>query len=145
MFERLIESIGIESTGGDAAQLARAETQLAAAILLFAIIPADRQHHRDESLALHLSLRRLFPLPEDKARKLVARAAAQYGREPTLLAPATLLKHRLSEAFRRRILLEAEIIAMADGSIHEFERDVLSRMERLLGLIHNLTPARESA
>jgi uncharacterized tellurite resistance protein B-like protein len=145
VFERLVESLGLTTSGGDAAQLPRAETQLASAILLFAIIPADRQHLREESQALHLSLRRLFALSDDKANKLVARAAAQYGREPTLLAPATLLKHRLSEIFRRKLVVEAYIIALADGELHAYEQDVLLRMERLLGLAEFNTPARQSA
>jgi uncharacterized tellurite resistance protein B-like protein len=145
VFERLIESLGTASTGDDAAQLLRTETQLAAAILLFAIVPADRQHQPVESLALHLSLRRLLAISDEKTNKLVARAAAQYDREPTLLAPATLLKHRLSEGFRHRLVVEAHIIAMSDGQLHAYEQDVLSRTERLLGLATTLTGARQSA
>ncbi|MDE2385854.1 MAG: TerB family tellurite resistance protein [Alphaproteobacteria bacterium] len=134
MFERLIESLGTISTRDDATQARNPETQLAAAILLYAVVPADHVYASAESAALHEGLRHIFRLPDDKCRKLVSRAMAQYSREPTLLAPATLLKHRLSLSFRQLILATARRIALADGELHNNELDVLARISSLLGL-----------
>ena len=66
--------------------------------------------------------------------KLMSRAVSQFHKEPLLLAPATLLKHRLSIGFRRLVLVTANRIAMADGHLHNYEADVLARIETLLDL-----------
>ncbi len=134
MFDRLIEALGTISTKDDAVQVQYAETQLATAILLFAVVPADRVCLPEEMQALQNGLLHIFDISNAKCRKLMSRAASQYMKEPTLLAPATLLKHRLSLSFRNLVLATARGIAMADGSMHENEADVLRRMEMLLGL-----------
>ena len=134
MFNRLLESLGTISTKDDSVQVLQPETQLATAILLFAVIPADSFHAASESRAFFEGLRHIFGLSEEKCWKLMSRAVSQYRKEPTLLAPATLLKHRLSVGFRRLVLVCAKRIAMADGSIHAYEADVLTRLETLLDL-----------
>ena len=145
MFDRLIEALGTVSTKDDAVQIQRAETQLAAAILLYAVLPADRIFVPEEILALRQGLNHIFNFSDEKCRKLMSRAASQYQKEPTLLAPATLLKHRLSLSFRNLVLATARRIAMADGQLHDNEADVLRRIELLLGLSTGLGVAQISA
>ena len=134
MFDRLLESLGTVSTKDDAVQIRHPETQLATAILLFAVIRADSFHAASESRAFYEGLRHIFGLDEAKCWKLMSRAVSQYRKEPSLLAPATLLKHRLSIGFRHLVLVTANRIAMADGHLHNYEADVLSRIETLLDL-----------
>ena len=134
MFDRLLESLGTISTKDDAVQVLQPETQLATAILLLAVIPADSFHAAAESRAFYEGLRHIFGLSEERCWKLMSRAVSQYRKEPTLLAPATLLKHRVSVAFRRLVLVTARRIALADGNLHEYEAEVLTRLETLLDL-----------
>ncbi len=134
MFDRLLESLGTISTKEDAVQIRQPETQLATAILLFAVIHADSIHAASESRAFYEGLRHIFGLEEAKCWKLMSRAVSQYRKEPSLLAPATLLKHRLSPGFRQLVFATAQRIAMADGHLHEYETDVLARMSSLMGL-----------
>ncbi len=134
MFNRLLESLGTISTKDDALQVLEPETQLATAILLFAVIHADSYYAAAESRAFYEGLRHIFGLSEDKCWKLMSRAVSQYHKEPSLVAPATLLKHRLSTGFRRLVLATANRIALADGLLHDYEADVLGRLETLLDL-----------
>ena len=134
MFNRLLESLGTISTKDDAVQVLEPETQLATAILLFAVIQADSIYAASESRAFYEGLRHIFGLSEDRCWKLMSHAVSQYHKEPSLVAPATLLKHRLSMAFRRLVLVTAKRIAMADGYLHAYEADVLARLETLLDL-----------
>ena len=145
MFDRLIEALGTISTQDDAVQLQRAETQLATAILLYAVVPADRITLPEEMLELHSALIHIFSLSDEAACKLIAEASDDYQKEPTLLAPATLLKHRLSFSFRNLIMSAAKRIAIVDGSVHENEADVLRRIEILLGLSSGTGQQRKSA
>jgi len=134
MFDRLIEALGTISTKDDAVQVNRAETQLAVAILLYAVIPADRVVLQEEVQAFRSGLLHIFDISDDNCRKLMSQASKQYHQEPTLLAPATLLKHRLSPSFRNLVFTAARSIAMSDGNMHENEADVLRRIEMLLAI-----------
>jgi uncharacterized tellurite resistance protein B-like protein len=130
----MIEALGTVSAKDDVLQMKRGETQLAVAILLYSVIPADRVYAPEERLALRQGLIHIFGCSEEKCHRLISRASSKYQLEPTLLAPATLLKHRVSKSFRNLVLATARRIAMSDGHIHEFEADVLRRMTQLLGL-----------
>ncbi len=134
MFNRLLESLGTISTKDDAVQVLEAETQLATAILLFAVIHADSFYAASESRAFYEGLRHIFALDGAKCWKLMSRAVSQYRKEPSLLAPATLLKHRLSLGFRQLVFVTAKRVAIADGQLHAYEADVLARLETLLDL-----------
>jgi uncharacterized tellurite resistance protein B-like protein len=128
MFERLINSLGqpANTQTGDAAH--DPELQLAAAQVLFAMLPVDYHVKQLECIALMRALERLF------GQKLVSRAAAGHAREPGILASAMLLKRGTSLAYRQQVINEARVIALSDGTIHSNETDLINRMEALLGL-----------
>jgi len=143
MFDRLVENLGRASVAGDAAQIRNPETQLAAAMLLYAVLPADNVIRPEESFELRLTLQRLLRVGDVQAQHLISRAVSAYSREPSLLACATILKHRFTLGFRNSLFEAARRIAAADGQIHVNEADVLSRITSLLGL--NAMPHRLSA
>jgi uncharacterized tellurite resistance protein B-like protein len=134
VFDRLVESIGRNTQIDDSAQAQVPENQLAAAILLYAVLPADNVIRPEESLELRIALQHLFGATDEKSRRLIARAMSAHSREPSLLASATILKHRFTFNFRRHILGAAHRIAMSDGRMHDYEADVLARISSLLGL-----------
>jgi len=143
MFDRLIESLGRTNQIDDSAQGRVVENQLAAAMLLYSVLPADHVIVPQESMELRLALQHLFFLTDLKSRHLITRAVSAHARDPSLVACATILKHRFSFAFRRRLLGAAHRIAMSDGRLHDNEADVLARISSLLGL--NATEHRLSA
>ncbi len=134
MFERLIKSFGTPSNQRDHVVVNDPELQLASAKLLFSMLPVDYNIEPEESVALREALTRLFHFGHLRCRRMIARAAAAHFHEPSLLAAATLLKHRTSEAFRKNLLAEIRRIACADGTLHDYEIDLQTRVERLLGL-----------
>ncbi len=134
MFERLIKSFGRPANQFSADAMRDPELQLAAAKLLFGMLPADYRVEPQERVALRVALTRLFGFDAAKARRMIARAASAHGADPSLLAAATLLKRRAPEAFRQALLSELRGIACSDGVLHENEIDLSSRAERLLGL-----------
>jgi uncharacterized tellurite resistance protein B-like protein len=134
MFERLIKSFGTPSNQHSSIVVRDQELQLASAKLLFSMLPVDYNIEPEESLALRESLTRLFGFSPMRCRRMIARAAAAHFHEPSILAAATLLKHRTPETFRRTLLKEIRTIAWSDGTLHVNELDLQARVERLLGL-----------
>jgi uncharacterized tellurite resistance protein B-like protein len=134
MFERLINSFGQPANQQDSQTLRDPELQLASAMLLFGILPVDYEITAVEGTALCKSLATLFNFTPEKCHRLMSRAAAAHSKEPSIVAATTLLKHRTTEAFRRKLLAEANYIIRADGVLHDNELDLGHRLERMLGL-----------
>jgi uncharacterized tellurite resistance protein B-like protein len=128
MFERLINSFG------QSANPREAELQLAAAVLLFGVMPVDYKVTQDETSAFRASLVSLFNYSPEKCRRVMARAASAHARDSSIVATTTLLKHRTSEQFRTRLMCEVRKLSRADGVMHDNEHDLEQRIERLLGL-----------
>jgi uncharacterized tellurite resistance protein B-like protein len=133
MFERLLHSLGkpdspqTENVGDDG------ELVLAAAKILYAVLPVDYVVTNQEAVALRMSLMRLFEISPDRCRRLIARAAAAHAKDTSILAAATLLKHRTSDAFRKQLCAEVNLLIHADGVVHDNEADLENRVSRLLG------------
>jgi uncharacterized tellurite resistance protein B-like protein len=134
MFERLINSFGKPANQQDIAYPRDAELQLAAAILLFAVLPVDYRVTAEETCALRKALTALFKLSPEKCQRMIARAAAAHDRDPNIVAATTMLKRLTSESFRHHLLAEINIIMRADGVLHDNELDLEHRVARLLGL-----------
>ena len=133
MFQRLIQSFG-RPANNFSRDLHDPELQLASTLLLFAMLPADYRVKQLECVALMHALSRLFGIGEIKSHRLIARAVAAFNKEPGIFASAMLLKQRTSPEFRSRLFCEARQIAMADGEIHWNEKDLLNRLQHMLGL-----------
>jgi uncharacterized tellurite resistance protein B-like protein len=134
MFNRLLKSFGRPANQEDNPVIHDGELQLAAAVLLFGILPVDYVVTADEGAALKKSLQTLFGFSEEKCHRMMARAAAVYGRDTSILAATTLLKHRTTEMFRYRLVAEAQLIMRADGVLHDNELELGQRMKNMLGL-----------
>jgi uncharacterized tellurite resistance protein B-like protein len=134
MFERLIKSLGQPVNRNDAPPDQDPELQLAAALLLFGVMPADYKITRDETSALRVALIGLFDFSPERCRRMMARAASMHARESSIVGATTLLKRRASEDFRLRLMREVRKLSRADGVVHDNELDLEHRIERLLGL-----------
>jgi uncharacterized tellurite resistance protein B-like protein len=132
MFDRLVESI---VASADAAHFSRDKTrevQLAAAMALVATMSADYVNKPEEARAVIKSLADLFNLDRRKCLKLLSRAMAARARDPSLFNSAMLLKRFGTEELNRKILAAATHVAKADGELHDYEADLLQRLQRML-------------
>jgi uncharacterized tellurite resistance protein B-like protein len=131
MFNRLLESIGNEAA---AKHPPHHEVQLATAILIVAIAPADFQSLAEEHATAVNHLRQLFNLNTHAAQRLFGRAVAARVDDPAMFPAATILKRATDKVFRQKVLQACHAIAEADGNIHEFEHELLQRLAFLLNV-----------
>ncbi len=134
MFERLIKSFGHPANQHHHAVYGDGEVQLSTALILYSVLPVDYRITVEEGRALAQSLVKLFGFSTVKCHRFMARAAAAYNRDSSIMAAATLLKKHTTPTFRSRILVEVTAIIQADGVFHGNEADLRMRIENLLGL-----------
>ena len=140
MFNRLVDMLGRSAPDASAAHH---EIQLAASILLAAVVPADFQSLAKEHAICTEELAKLFKLNASAAGRLYGRALAARASDPAIFPAATILKRATDRALRVQILNACRAVAEADGSIHEFEQELLQRIEMLLDIRD--MPLRKSA
>lgn len=122
------------SAGEDRAQVGEDEVQLAAAALLFHVIAVDGMASEEERANLTALLERRFDLDDGAARSLVNAAEEADAEAVDLYSFTSVLKRRLDEADRERIIEMMWQLVYADGSVHEFEDNVVWRVAELLGV-----------
>ena len=132
MFDRLVESI---ASGADAETFPRGqsrELQLATAMALVATMSADYIFKPEETRSVVDSLADLFGFDRHKCRKLLARAMAARQCDPSIFNSAMMLRRLGTPGFRGKVLAAADFVANADGELHDYEKDLLQRLERML-------------
>jgi uncharacterized tellurite resistance protein B-like protein len=108
--------------------------RLAAAALLFHVIAVDGIVSDEEREALAAVLKRQFDLDGKAAGALVS-AAEEADREAIdLYSFTSVLKRQADEADRERIVGMMWRLVYADGTLHEFEDNVIWRVAELLGV-----------
>ena len=122
------------SAGDDHAEVGEDEVQLAAAALLFHVIAVDGMASEDERTQLTALLERRFDLGPDEARSLLKAAEDADAEAVDLYAFTSVLKRRLDEADRERIVEMMWKLVYSDGAVHEFEDNVVWRVAELLAV-----------
>lgn len=110
------------------------EIQLAAAALLFHVVAVDGAVSEEERAKLTALLQRRFHLEPDEARSLVGAAEEADAEAVDLYGFTSVLKRKLDQADRERIIEMMWKLVFADGSVHEFEDNVVWRVAELLGV-----------
>lgn len=124
-----------EMTGSDQkVTVGEDEVRLAAAALLFHVIAVDGVVSDDERAVLADLLQRRFSLDPSGMRSLVRVAEDADAEAVDLYGFTSILKRRLDEADRERIIEMMWQLVYADGSVHEFEDNVVWRVAELLGV-----------
>jgi uncharacterized tellurite resistance protein B-like protein len=122
------------SASEDHAEVGEDEVQLAAAALLFHVIAVDGMASEEERAKLEGLLERRFDLGPDEARSLVSAAEEADAEAVDLYGFTSILKRRLDEADRERIVEMMWKLVFADGAVHEFEDNVVWRVAELLAV-----------
>jgi uncharacterized tellurite resistance protein B-like protein len=135
MFDALKTFIA-ELTGETAAAkpFESADYQLAAAALLVHIASIDGEFDADERARIQQLVEDRFGLPPDEAKALIADARESEREAVDLYRFTSVLKRRLDDEGRRQVVGMLWDMAHADGSVHEFEENVVWRVAELLGV-----------
>ena len=139
MFDSLRRFID-ELTGAEPVERDFGENELrvAAAALLVHVAEIDGFFTDIEKRALLLLLQQRFDLDVGSAESLLAEARARDRESVDLYGFTSVLKHSMSGPDRRRLVEMMWTVAYADGTVQEFEENIIWRVSELLGV-----PARE--
>ncbi|MGV8840152.1 MAG: tellurite resistance TerB family protein [Bauldia sp.] len=114
------------------------DERLAAAALLVHVVNIDGRVGDAERNRLQELVADRFGLAAAEARSLIDRAHAADVEAVDLYRFTSVLKGKLDEAGRLRVIEMMWEMAFADGEVHEFEENVMWRVAELLGV-----PSRE--
>lgn len=135
MFERLRQFID-EITGSEAAErdFGGNELRVAAAALLVHVAEIDGFFSETEKRALLLLLQQRFDLGSDEAEQLLAEARDRDREAVDLFGFTSVLKDSMAGPDRRRLIEMMWTVAYADGTVQEFEENIIWRVSELLGV-----------
>ena len=135
MFRSLSDFI-TDITGGrrEVAQFGPDDYRLAAAALLVHVITVDGVVADSERAMLKRVLEQRFSLSEAESGALVELAIAKDAKAVDLYAFTSVLNRALDEEGRRRIVEMMFQVAFADGTLTEFEDNVVWRAAELLNV-----------
>lgn len=108
--------------------------QLAAAALLFHVVAVDGVVSDGERAMLSDLLARRFALSPEDVKSLVTAAENADAEAVDLYGFTSVLKRKLDVTDRERIIEMMWRLVYADGSVHEFEDNVVWRVAELLGV-----------
>ncbi len=119
---------------GDAVDLGEEEVRLAVAALLYHLVTVDGVVSPAEQAMLTELLERRFGLDAQAARSLIDAAETADDEAVDLYRFTSLLKQRLDVADRERIIEMMWRLVYADGTMHEFEDNLVWRVAELLAV-----------
>lgn len=127
LFDRLTDD-------GNAVNLEEDEVRLAVAALLYHVVAVDGVVSPTEAAMLANLLKDRFDLDPQATRSLVEAAATADEEAVDLFHFTSLLKQRLDDSDRARIIEMMWRLVFADGGMHEFEENVVWRVSELLAV-----------
>ncbi len=124
-----------ELTGGERAPATEErDERLAAAALLYHVVAVDGVVDDGEAAALRRALTEAFGLDAAEADRLARAGEAADKESVDLYSFTSVLKARMDEAGRERVVGLMWDMVYADGAVDEFEDNVLWRVAELLGI-----------
>jgi uncharacterized tellurite resistance protein B-like protein len=110
------------------------DERLAAVALLVHMSGIDGDFSADESVKLRSLVKGRFDLEDTDAEKLIAEAREADLEAVDLYGFTSVLKSKLDDAGRVRIIEMMWEMVFADGEVHEFEDNLVWRVAELLGV-----------
>lgn len=131
-FKRFIKDV----TFGDSDNLTFAEDdhRLAVAALLVHVISVDGEVDDVEKIKLTTILRTHYSLSDSETAELVALATDKDNEAVDMYGFTSVLKRKLEEDERQKIIELMWQLVYADGHVHEFEDNTIWRVSELLGV-----------
>ncbi len=122
------------STDGATVDMGEEQVRLAVAALLYHLVAVDGVVSPAERAMLGELLRDRFDLGPQDTRSLIAAAETADEEAVDLYHFTSLLKQRLEVADRERIIEMMWRLVYADGTMHEFEDNLVWRVAELLAV-----------
>jgi uncharacterized tellurite resistance protein B-like protein len=132
LLKDFLNEVGVGEKPAD--RFDRNDDRLAAAALLIHVMTVDGKETADERDKLHDLLKRQFSLDDDATAELIEAAAAADRESVDLYRFTSQLVRSLDEDGRRRIVKMMWQMVYADGSLNEFEDNIVWRASDLLGI-----------
>ena len=129
MFDRLIERI---TRRAPSPQEESSELQLASAFVLVACMSVDYRYRPEETRAVADGLHALFGFDRKRCNRLIARALAARAHDASIFTSALMVAKLGSHDFKQRFLETVRQVANADGELHDYEKDLLDRLNSIL-------------
>jgi uncharacterized tellurite resistance protein B-like protein len=129
LFDRLVAEI---DDGARPQSKVTPQTELATAVLLFSVIPADYKIRPEECRQFRFELEHLLNVGDHRCNRLISRSVSLWQTEASIFPAATLMKRAMPATFCKRVLESCNRLAVVDGHLHDYEKDLLLRMEKLL-------------
>ena len=111
-----------------------ADPRLATAALLISVISVDDEEHPAEFRRLRAVLADAYGLTPEETEELIAAARQSEEDAVDLYAFTARLKRALDEDGRRAVIGMMWEIVYADGTVSEFEENMIWRVAELLGI-----------
>jgi uncharacterized tellurite resistance protein B-like protein len=131
-FTEIIDQVAGGKTS--ARDLHEEQLRLASAALLVNAASIDGNFDADERRSLKALLRTRYGLSDADVRKLVSEAQVEEQEAVDLYRFTSVLCRELDQDGRKRIIEMLWEVVLADGVIHEFESNLVSRVAELLGV-----------
>ena len=122
------------SGGAGKKEVGEDDYRLAAAALLFHVVAVDGVVSPEERDTLSKLLMRRYELDQDGAANLISAAETADNEAIDLYGFTHVLKRHFDEAGCERIVEIMWALVYADGSVHEFEDNIIWRVSELLGV-----------
>ncbi len=146
MFNSLKAMIGRMTGGTDPdGQFDETESRLAVAALMIHCMAVDREVTRSERAKLRSVLMDTYSLSEANVEKLIAEATRADNEAVDLYGFTSVLKRHLDREQRADVIEQLWSMVYADGTIHEFEDNLVWRVAELLGIERTERLARKRA
>lgn len=110
------------------------DERVATAALLIHAIAVDGDVSAKEREALRAAITHTYGLNRSEADDLIERARERDAEAVDLYGFTSVLKRRLDQGGRERVIEMMWEIIFADGKVHEFEDNVVWRVAELLGV-----------
>ena len=110
------------------------DKNLAAAALMVHVIAADGKITQPEEARLHAILREHYSVSETDAVELATAAKDAQSDAVDLYRFTSILKDQMSEEERLALIEDLWEMVFADGTLHEFEDNVVWRVAELIGV-----------
>ena len=133
MFERVMDWLEAEPDGVSEG-FEMHDIQVAVAALFYHMIAIDGVVKPEEARRLKELLKRRFKLESEQIAALAVEGEASDKHSAGLFPFTVILNRELDEKQRKRVFKQLENLAMADGTLHPLEEDMLAHVRNLLKL-----------
>lgn len=133
MFNRVIEYLEKLSSGQEGDQpYSDEEKSTAIAALLYRMVSIDGIVRDVEKTQLRNVLRTRFGINPPALEKTIALAMSEHSDSAGLFPFTSIIMHRCDEDERQDIVMAMWHLALCDGELHEYERNLIERAAELL-------------